>query len=143
MDIRVEVVREPSQELVDAFGRLLPQLSSAAVPLDRAAIDRLVSCDTNTVLLARTPEAIVGTLVLVLLPLPSGRRGRIEDVVVDGAARGRGVAGLLIEEAVRLARKAGARTLDLTSRPDRASANRLYERIGFRTRESTVLRLSE
>ncbi|MBJ7002343.1 GNAT family N-acetyltransferase [Streptomyces griseofuscus] len=143
MDIRVEAVREPSQELVDAFGRLLPQLSSAAVPLDRAAIDRLVSCDTNTVLLARTPEAIVGTLVLVLLPLPSGLRGRIEDVVVDGAARGRGVAGLLIEEAVRLARKAGARTLDLTSRPDRASANRLYERIGFRTRESTVFRLSE
>lgn len=143
MDIRVEAVREPSQELVDAFGRLLPQLSSAAAPLDRAAIDRLMACDTNTVLVARTPEAIVGTLVLVLLPLPSGLRGRIEDVVVDGAARGQGVAGLLIEEAVRLARKAGARTLDLTSRPDRASANRLYERIGFRARESTVFRLSE
>ncbi|MER8057478.1 MULTISPECIES: GNAT family N-acetyltransferase [unclassified Streptomyces] len=143
MEIRVEVVREPSEELVDAFGRLLPQLSSAAAPLDRAAIERLVACDANTVLVARTAEAIVGTLVLVLLPLPSGLRGRIEDVVVDGAARGRGVAGLLIEEAVRLARKAGARTLDLTSRPDRASANRLYERIGFRARESTVFRLGE
>lgn len=143
MEIRVEVVREPSEELVDAFGRLLPQLSSAAAPLDRAAIERLVACDANTVLVARTAEAIVGTLVLVLLPLPSGLRGRVEDVVVDGAARGRGVAGLLIEEAVRLARKAGARTLDLTSRPDRASANRLYERIGFRARESTVFRLGE
>ncbi|MER7916555.1 MULTISPECIES: GNAT family N-acetyltransferase [unclassified Streptomyces] len=143
MEIRVEVVREPSEELVDAFGRLLPQLSSAAAPLDRAAIERLVACDANTVLVARTAEAIVGTLVLVLLPLPSGLRGRIEDVVVDGAARGRGVAGLLIEEAVRLARKDGARTLDLTSRPDRASANRLYERIGFRARESTVFRLGE
>ncbi|OIK27954.1 GNAT family N-acetyltransferase [Streptomyces malaysiense] len=143
MDIRVEVVREPSRELADAFGRLLPQLSGAAAPLDRAAVDRLVAHDANTVLVARTPEAIVGTLVLVLLPLPSGLRGRIEDVVVDGAARGRGVAGLLIEEAVRLARKAGVRTLDLTSRPDRASANRLYERIGFRPRESTVFRLDE
>ncbi|MYU07589.1 GNAT family N-acetyltransferase [Streptomyces sp. SID8366] len=143
MEIRVEVVREPSEELVDAFGRLLPQLSSAAAPLDRAAIERLVACDANTVLVARTAEAIVGTLVLVLLPLPSGLRGRIEDVVVDGAARGRGVAGLLIEEAVRLARKDGARTLDLTSRPDRASANRLYEWIGFRARESTVFRLGE
>ncbi|CAK7287457.1 GNAT family N-acetyltransferase [Streptomyces misionensis] len=143
MDIRVEVVREVGQELVDAFGRLLPQLSRTAEPLDRAAIDRMVACDANTVLVARTPEAIVGALVLVLLPLPSGLRARVEDVVVDGAARGRGVAGLLLEEAVRLARKAGARTVDLTSRPDRTAANRLYDRVGFRPRESTVYRLAE
>ena len=143
MDIRVEVVEEAGQELADAFGKLLPQLSRAAEPLDRAALARVVACDANTVLVARTPEAIVGTLVLVLLPLPSGLRARVEDVVVDGAARGRGVAGLLIEEAVRLARKAGARTIDLTSRPDRTSANHLYERLGFRPRESTVYRLAD
>ncbi|WP_324784816.1 GNAT family N-acetyltransferase [Streptomyces sp. H51] len=141
MHLRVDVVREASQEIVDAFGRLLPQLSSTAKPLDREAVDRMVRCDANTVLVARTPEAIVGTLTLVLSPLPSGLRARIEDVVVDGAARGRGVAGLLTEEAVRIARKAGARTVDLTSRPDRAAANRLYERVGFRSRRSTVFRL--
>jgi ribosomal protein S18 acetylase RimI-like enzyme len=82
----------------------------------------------------------VGTLIPVLLPLPSGLRGRIEDVVVDSAARGRGVAGLLTEEAVRIARGAGARTVDLTSRPDRGAANRLYERLGFATRQSTSYR---
>ncbi|QWB24560.1 MULTISPECIES: GNAT family N-acetyltransferase [Streptomyces] len=140
MDIRVEVIREPSEELLDAFGRLLPQLSTTARPLDRAAVDRLVSCDANTVLVARSGGAIVGTLTLVLLPLPSGLRGRVEDVVVDDAARGQGIAGLLIEEALRLARRAGARTVDLTSRPDRAAANRLYERLGFQARESTVHR---
>ncbi|WP_435283358.1 GNAT family N-acetyltransferase [Streptomyces koelreuteriae] len=140
MDIRVEVIREPSEELLDAFGRLLPQLSTTARPLDRAAGDRLVSCDANTVLVARSGGAIVGTLTLVLLPLPSGLRGRVEDVVVDDAARGQGIAGLLIEEALRLARRAGARTVDLTSRPDRAAANRLYERLGFQARESTVHR---
>ncbi|MFC0597942.1 GNAT family N-acetyltransferase [Streptomyces palmae] len=140
MDIRVEVIAEASQELVDAFGRLLPQLSSTAKPLDRAALDRMVACDANTVLVARTPDAIVGTLTLVLVPLPAGVRGRVEDVVVDSAARGRGVAGLLIQEALRLAREAGARTVDLTSRPDRAAANRLYERLGFQPRQSTVYR---
>ncbi|MFB7931884.1 GNAT family N-acetyltransferase [Streptomyces sp. NPDC056039] len=140
MDIRVEVIREPSEELLDAFGRLLPQLSTTARHLDRAAVDRLVSCDANTVLVARSGGAIVGTLTLVLLPLPSGLRGRVEDVVVDDAARGQGIAGLLIEEALRLARRAGARTVDLTSRPDRAAANRLYERLGFQARESTVHR---
>ncbi|MYW67080.1 GNAT family N-acetyltransferase [Streptomyces sp. SID8379] len=142
MDVRVEIIREASPELVDAFGRLLPQLSSTAKPLDLQAVERLTTCDADTVLVARTPEEIVGTLTLVLLPLPSGLRGRIEDVVVDDAARGHGIAGLLMTEALRIARQSGARTVDLTSRPDRASANRLYERLGFETRESTVYRLA-
>ena len=140
MDIRVEVMREATGELVDAFGRLLPQLSSTAEPLDVERVDRIVTCDANTVLVARTSEAIVGILTLVLLPLPTGLRARIEDVVVDGAARGRGVAGLLTQEALRIAEKAGARTVDLTSRPDRAAANRLYERLGFQARQSRVYR---
>ncbi|MFI1768918.1 GNAT family N-acetyltransferase [Streptomyces sp. NPDC020800] len=140
MDIRVDIIREAGQELVDAFGRLLPQLSSTAKPLDHEAVQRMVSCDANTVIVARTPETIVGTLTLVMLPLPSGLRARIEDVVVDSAVRGQGVAGLLTREALRIAREAGARTVDLTSRPDRAAANRLYERLGFRTRQSTVHR---
>ncbi|OIJ66956.1 GNAT family N-acetyltransferase [Streptomyces mangrovisoli] len=141
MDVRVDIVTSVSEQLVEAFGRLLPQLSSTAKPLDLAAMERLVACDATTVLVARSAGEIVGTLTLVLLPLPTGLRARIEDVVVDGAARGRGVAGLLTGEAVRLAREAGARTVDLTSRPDRAAANRLYERLGFRTRSSTVYRL--
>ena len=140
MDVRVEVMREATRELVDAFGRLLPQLSSTAEPLDVERVDRIVTCDANTVLVARTSEAIVGILTLVLLPLPTGLRARIEDVVVDGAARGRGVAGLLTQEALRIAEKAGARTVDLTSRPDRAGANRLYERLGFQARQSRVYR---
>ncbi|MER5699006.1 GNAT family N-acetyltransferase [Streptomyces mirabilis] len=142
MDVRVEIIRAASQELVDAFDRLLPQLSSTAKPLDYEALDRMVTCDANTVLVARTPDSIVGTLTLVLLPLPSGLRARVEDVVVDGAARGQGVAGLLTQEALRLAWEAGARTVDLTSRPDRAAANRLYERLGFQVRQSTVYRFA-
>ncbi|MDX3227412.1 GNAT family N-acetyltransferase [Streptomyces sp. ME19-01-6] len=142
MDVGVEIIREASQELVDAFDRLLPQLSSTAKPLDYEAIDRMVTCDANTVLVARKPDAIIGTLTLVLLPLPSGLRARIEDVVVDSVARGQGVAGLLTREALRLAQEAGARTVDLTSRPDRAAANRLYERLGFQTRQSTVYRFT-
>ncbi|MFE9022453.1 GNAT family N-acetyltransferase [Streptomyces sp. NPDC007808] len=141
MDVQVEVAREANAELVSAFARLLPQLSRTAHSLDAAAVDRIVRCDTNTVLVARADGDIVGTLTLVTTPLPAGLRARIEDVVVDGAARGHGVAGLLMREAVRLARESGARTVDLTSRPDRAAANRLYERLGFAARESTVYRM--
>ena len=140
MGIRVEAIQEASQELIDAFGRLLPQLSSTAKSLDYEAVSRMVTCGANSVLVARTSDVIVGTLTLVLLPLPSGVRARIEDVVVDGEARGQGVAALLTEEALRIAREAGGRTVDLTSRQDRAAANRLYERLGFQARQSMVYR---
>ncbi|MGW3094594.1 N-acetyltransferase family protein [Streptomyces sp. NPDC001102] len=140
MKIQVEAAREADQELVDALGRLLPQLSRSARPLDAQALARVLACDTNTVLVARADHGIVGTLTLTTVALPSGLRARVEDVIVDEAARGHGIAGLLMERALRLAREAGARTVDLTSRPDREAANRLYERLGFQRRGSTVYR---
>ncbi|MFG2786085.1 GNAT family N-acetyltransferase [Streptomyces sp. NPDC048419] len=142
MKIEVEAAQEADQELVDAFRRLLPQLSVRVRPLDADAVGRVLGCDANTVLVARADRVIVGTLTLVMFPLPTGLRARVEDVVVDESARGHGVAGLLIEEALRVAREAGARTVDLTSRPDRKAANRLYERLGFEVRESAVYRMA-
>jgi ribosomal protein S18 acetylase RimI-like enzyme len=140
--VETEVVHAASPEVVEAFGRLLPQLSSSAEPLDHEAVERVVRCEANTVLVARTDGRIVGTLTLVMFPIPSGMRARVEDVVVDGEARGRGIAALLTRHALRLAQEAGARTVDLTSRPDRAAANRLYERLGFQPRRSTVYRFA-
>ncbi|MEV0204258.1 GNAT family N-acetyltransferase [Streptomyces sp. NPDC050788] len=142
MEIEIETARHADREVVDAFGRLLPQLSTTAKPLDAEAVGRILACGANTVLLARAEREVVGTLTLVMVPGPSGLRARIEDVVVDEGARGHGIAGRLIEEAVRVAREGGARTVDLTSRPDRLAANRLYERLGFAVRESTVYRMT-
>ena len=141
-DVEVEVVRACSDELVKAFGRLLPQLSRSAAPLDAAGIDALVAWPGNTLLVARVGGEVVGSLTLVIFPIPTGTRAWIEDVVVDEAARGRGVGAALTNEAVRLARAGGARTVDLTSRPARAAANRLYERLGFELRDSKVYRLA-
>ncbi|MER6947084.1 GNAT family N-acetyltransferase [Nonomuraea sp. NPDC000554] len=140
MTVEIEILREASDEAVAAFGRLLPQLSATAATVDREALARLVACDTTTVLVARLHGQIVGSLTLVAFPLPSGLRARVEDVVVDEVARGQGVAAALLDKAVELAGRAGARTVDLTSRPSREAANRLYERVGFRRRESTVYR---
>jgi ribosomal protein S18 acetylase RimI-like enzyme len=92
------------------------------------------------VLLARLDKHIVGTLTLVTFTIPTGVRAWIEDVVVDEAARGRQVATTLIDEAIKLARQAGARTVDLSSRPSRESAGRLYERVGFEQRDTRMYR---
>lgn len=142
MSVETEAVREATDEVVEAFARLLPQLSTKAKPLDHEAVGRLTGTSTNTLLVARVEGMIVGTLMLVMSPLPSGLRAHIEDVVVDAAARGHGVGRALIDKALGLAADAGARTIDLTSRPSREAANRLYERAGFRRRESTVYRVT-
>ena len=143
MEVQVEVVREVTQEVVDAVGRLLPQLSRTAPPPGREQVAGVVGCPTNTVLLARGGGAIVGMLTLVVFPIPSGLRARIEDVVVDERARGQGIGAALTLAALDLARKRGARTVDLTSRPSRVAANRLYERLGFEPRDSQVYRFTE
>ncbi|WUD78614.1 GNAT family N-acetyltransferase [Streptomyces sp. NBC_00510] len=140
MSLEVAVVREADDEMVEAFTRLLPQLSRSAAPLTHETLRRLLAAEANTVLVARVDGRVVGTLTLVLFPLPTGMRAWIEDVVVDEAARGYGVGAALTEEAVRLADAAGARTVDLTSRPSRQAANRLYERLGFEVRDSRVFR---
>jgi ribosomal protein S18 acetylase RimI-like enzyme len=138
--VQVEVLDEVTGEVAEAFGRLLPQLSRSAKPPGPAELDAIVGFPSNTVLLARSGGAITGTMTLVMFPIPTGLRAWIEDVVVDEAARGQGTAEAMMREALRLAREAGAKSVDLTSRPARAAAGRLYERLGFTIRESRLYR---
>jgi ribosomal protein S18 acetylase RimI-like enzyme len=140
VDVDVEVLNEVTDEIVEAFGRLLPQLSTTAKQLDAAKLSAIVVAPASTVLLARLDKQIIGTLTLVTFTIPTGVRAWIEDVVVDEAARGRQVATTLIDEAIKLARQAGARTVDLSSRPSRESAGRLYERVGFEQRDTRMYR---
>ena len=129
-----------TDEVVEAFARLVPQLSKTTVPPDRAALDGIVSSPADTLLIARHEGKIVGTLTLVMFPIPTGMRAWIEDVVVDESARGQGIGEALSLEALSIAQAAGARTVDLTSRPSRQAAGRLYEKVGFQLRETRVYR---
>jgi ribosomal protein S18 acetylase RimI-like enzyme len=140
VDVEIGVLTEVPDETVGAFARLLPQLSTSAGPVDRAVLHRVVAGEVNTVLVARSAGEIVGTLTLVVVALLTGVRAHIEDVVVDSAARGRGVGAALTNAAVELARQRGARSVELTSRPSREAANRLYQRLGFQLRDTNVYR---
>jgi ribosomal protein S18 acetylase RimI-like enzyme len=138
--VSVEVLREVTDEVVEAFGVLLPQLSRSAPPADREVLEGVLSSAANTLLIARSDGKIAGTLTLVMFPIPTGLRAWIEDVIVDQAARGQGIGQVLTIEALRIAEKAGARTVDLTSRPSREAAGRLYERVGFQSRSTRMYR---
>ena len=139
--VTVQSVTRVTPALVDGLQRLLPQLSAAPAP-DAARIEELVGSASSTVVVAHTDGELLGVLVLAVFPTLTGRRAWIEDVVVDESARGQGVGAALVREALRLAADAGVRSVELTSRPSRAAANRLYQRLGFEPRETTVYRFT-
>ncbi len=139
VSVKIDVATEATEELRDALAQLLPQLSSSPPPgMEELAA---LTADPGSVLfVARLDGRIVGSLTLVLYRIPTGLKAWIEDVVVDESARGHGVGEALNRRALDEARSRGAKGVSLTSRPSREAANRLYQRIGFTTRETNVYR---
>ena len=141
MSIAVEEVTEVTSEVTAAFGRLVPQLSRSAPAPGDADLAEMVASPATIVLVARDRAGtIAGSLTLVLFRIPTGLRAWIEDVVVDEGARGQGVGEALVRAALAGAADRGALNVDLTSRPSRDAANRLYRRLGFEPRETNVWR---
>jgi ribosomal protein S18 acetylase RimI-like enzyme len=139
----IEKVTEVTDEIVVAFVRLIPQLSSSNPPPSREEIAEMVASPATVLFIARDPNRsgeIAGALTLALFRIPTGLRAWIEDVIVDTSSRGQGIGEALCMAAIEHAREAGATTVDLTSRPSREAANRLYQRIGFERRETNVYR---
>ncbi len=142
MSIEIVECDEITDEVVEAFERLTPQLSSSNPPPSRVQLDEIAGSPATVLFLAREGDRIVGSLTLALFRIPTGLRAWIEDVVVDGNARGKGVGEALSRAAIDRARTVGAVSIDLTSRPSREAANHLYQRIGFEQRETNVYRYS-
>ena len=132
-----------TSDLVAAFTRLVNQLSRTSPPPTIEDLREMVDAPGTRLLLAVDDEGhIVGSLTLVLFRIPTGLRAWIEDVVVDEGARRQGIGEALTLRALEVATETGVRTVDLTSRPSREAANRLYTRLGFERRDSTVYRWS-
>ena len=145
----VELITAATPELHEAMGRLLPQLSRSAAPMSEADVERFLSQSSVHLFVFRSETAdadgnnpILGMLSLATFEIPTGVRAWVEDVVVDEAARGQGAGLALVEAAIEHAKTVGARTVDLTSRPTREAANRLYQRAGFQLRETNVYRVT-
>jgi len=140
MALEVRPAETVDDELVTAFAALIPQLSSSSPPPTAEELREIVSSPTSVLFLALFDGRIVGSLTLALYRIPTGLKAWIEDVVVDGSARGAGVGEALNLAAIDEARRRGAKNVSLTSRPSREAANRLYQRLGFRPYETNVYR---
>jgi ribosomal protein S18 acetylase RimI-like enzyme len=147
--VSIHHVEAVDAELVDAFARLVPQLSATSPAPPPAWLERIVGSPDVALYVARDSAvetkgggAIVGSLTLAFYPMPTRLKAWIEDVVVDEAARGKKVGELLTLAAIEEAKRRGAKSVDLTSRPSRQSAHRLYEKTGFEIRDTAVYRLN-
>lgn len=136
-------VTQVTDEILEAFQRLTPQLSSSAAIPTFEELQDIASSRASILYIARDPAMggkIIGSLTLIVFRIPTGIRAWIEDVVVDAEQRGRGIGEALTRQALKRAKLEGAKTVDLTSRPSREAANRLYQRVGFVQRVTNIYR---
>lgn len=141
--VEIFEITQITEEVIDAYARLMPQLSENAQPPDRVLLEEMVASQATTLLAARDLQRgnqIVGLLALAVFRVPTGKYAWIEDVVVDAPARGKGTGEALVRAAVERARQMGAKSVELTSRPAREAANRLYVRLGFQPRHTNLYR---
>ena len=138
--VRIEIAEAADDELVAAFERLIPQLSSSSAPPTHEHLAAMVDHDDIVLFLARLEGTIVDSLTLAFYRIPTGMKAWIEDVVVAEEARGHGIGGALSEAALEEARRRSAKDVNLSSRPAREAANRLYLRLGFHVRDTNMYR---
>jgi len=126
--------------VLDALNDLLPQLSASPQRLTEQDLHTVIQSDTTRLLMAEEDDRYIGSLTLVVFRIPSGTRARIEDLVVQETARGRGVGRALVQKAIEMTKALGAEAVDLTTHPSREEANQLYKKLGFVRRETHVYR---
>ena len=119
----------------------MPQLSRSNPPPSAEQVAEMLASPAISQFVARGDDGdIVGVSTLATFRIPTGLRAWIEDVITDESARGQGVGEALIRAMCDRARELGCVTVDLTSRPSREAANRLYQRVGFELRDTNVYR---
>lgn len=145
VSISVRAATEVDDGLVEAFSRLIPQLSSSSPPPTAAELLSIIDNPNSVLFIAELDgdddvRSVVGSLTLAFYRIPTGLKAWIEDVVVDESARGLGVGEALNVAAIDESRQRGARNVSLTSRSSREAANRLYQRLGFEPYETNLYR---
>lgn len=141
--IVVEKLEIISDGVIEALNSLLLQLNTSAKLLTKDNIREILDSPVNYLFVAKDSDTntIVGMLTLIIYRIPFAKKGIIEDVVVDEKWRRKGIGERLIAYAVKQARKEGVQYIDLTSNPTRDNGNKLYQRIGFKKRNTNVYRM--
>jgi ribosomal protein S18 acetylase RimI-like enzyme len=141
--LQVEAASGATPELEKALASLMPQLNPALIGPTLAELAAVIADPATTLLVASEDGVIVAVAAVIVYTTPVWvKKARIEDVVVDKGVRGRGIGEALVRECLSVARRHGAKVVELQSARRREVANRLYPRLGFERRESNVYRMT-
>ena len=112
-----------------------------AITVTEEMVRRTVEAPETHFIAVTAEEHIIGCASLFVFDSPTGRKASIEDVVVSTAYRGQHIGKQLMEHVIEYARTLAPISLQLTSRPGRVEANRLYQSLGFQRRETNAYRM--
>lgn len=140
--MKIEIIRDFSDELLEAVRYLVPQLTDTVDEVQEQTIRQTIETQDAHLFVVRSMEdEIVGMLTLIIVTIPTSRKAYIEDVVLDASCQGKGVGRKLLSEAIAFAKEQGVSRIELTSSPWRVAANKLYQGLGFEVRETNFYRL--
>ncbi len=122
---------------------LLAQLMLGDV-LEECSPEKLSSVlsQSNTLIaVARLRGRIIAMATIHFYEILTRNVGLIEDVIVDKNHRGKGLGRRLMKMLIVEAMKRGTGCVELTCRPERVAAKKMYESMGFKKRKTHCYRL--
>ncbi len=140
-NIEFKKVLEFTPEIGKAIRDLTDQLDKNHQELSDTDIRDMIENPGTHLLIAKDAEHIVGMITLIVYRIPFKMKAQLEDFIIDESMRGKGLGTKLLQFSIDEAKKAGVKSLNLTSRPIRESANLLYQKMGFQKRDTNVYRM--
>lgn len=125
---------------VKSINFLLSLLTSTPTKINITKLNE-ISKNSRLLLALDSKNKIIGMASLAIINIPTGKSGRLEDVVVDTNFRGQGIGTTLIQKIIAEAKKLHLKKLDLTSKPERIEANKMYLKLNFTKYETNVYRM--
>ena len=140
-NLKITIVDSFDSSLVEPIGRMLQQLTGTKTTFDEEQLRIIIREMSCRLFVARSQGEVVGMFSLCTYSSPSMRKVWLEDVVVDSAARGRGIGRAMVAYAINFARQIAPCCLLLTSSPHRTEANALYRSMGFEPKQTNLYKM--
>jgi ribosomal protein S18 acetylase RimI-like enzyme len=121
---------------------LLRELRPDGKPVSLKQWRKILKQNDVKIFTAKEGGKIIGMAILRWHDLPIGRVGAVEDVIVAKEHRGQGHGESMMKQIILFSKKRKIAYIDLTSRPERIAANQLYQKIGWKRRETNTYRLT-
>lgn len=116
----------------------LMMILDSTLPLTREKLQETISHPTCHLHVMRNDNRIIGCYTLCIFHSPTGKKASVEDVVVHTEYQGQHLGKELMAHAIAQLKEMAPIHVQLTSRPSRVAANKLYRRMGFMPKETNV-----